>query len=116
MEDLRIAAKIIKGNTIDPNTRFIIIPASKEIYLEALREGLIEIFLSAGAVVGNCTCGPCIGGHLGVLGSEEICISTTNRNFKGRMGDPTSEVYLASPATVAYSALKGKIADPREVL
>ena len=116
MEDLRIAAKILKGNSIDPNTRLIIIPASKEIYMEALREGLIEIFLSTGAVVGNCTCGPCIGGHLGVLGSEEVCISSTNRNFKGRMGDPTSEVYLASPAVVAASALKGKIADPREVL
>ncbi len=116
MEDLRIAAKILKGNNIDPNTRLIIIPASKEIYMEALREGLMEIFLSAGAVVGNCTCGPCIGGHLGVLGSEEVCISSTNRNFKGRMGDPTSEVYLASPAVVAASALKGRIADPREVL
>ncbi len=116
MEDLHIAAKILKGNTVDPNTRLIIIPASKEIYKEALQEGLIEIFISAGAVVGNSTCGPCIGGHLGVLGSEEICISSTNRNFKGRMGHPTSEVYLASPATVAYSALKGKISDPREVL
>ncbi|MFX1339457.1 MAG: 3-isopropylmalate dehydratase large subunit [Promethearchaeota archaeon] len=116
MEDLRIAAKILKGNFVDPNTRLIIIPASKEIYKEALTEGLIEIFIDAGAVVGNCTCGPCIGGHLGVLGPEEVCISTTNRNFKGRMGHPTSLVYLASPATVAYSALKGKISDPREVL
>ncbi len=116
MEDLQIAAKIIKGNSVDPKTRLIIIPASKEIYKEALQEGLIEIFINAGAAVGNSTCGPCIGGHLGVLGSEEICISSTNRNFKGRMGHPTSEVYLASPATVAYSALKGKISDPREVL
>jgi len=116
MEDLLIAAKILKGNTVDPNTRLIIIPASKEIYKEAIQKGLIEIFINAGAVIGNCTCGPCIGGHLGVLGPEEICISSTNRNFKGRMGHPTSEVYLASPATVAYSALRGKISDPREVL
>jgi homoaconitate hydratase family protein len=116
MEDLRIAAKILKGNTVNPNTRLIIIPASKEIYINALKEGIIEIFISAGAVVGNCTCGPCIGGHLGVLGPDEVCISSTNRNFKGRMGHPTSEVYLASPATVAYSALNGKISDPREVL
>ncbi|TFG04719.1 MAG: 3-isopropylmalate dehydratase large subunit [Promethearchaeota archaeon] len=116
MEDLRIAAEILKKNVVDPKTRLIIIPASKEIYLQALKEGLIEIFIKAGAVVGNCTCGPCIGGHLGVLGPQEVCISTTNRNFVGRMGDPTSQVYLASPATVAISAIKGKIADPREVL
>jgi homoaconitate hydratase family protein len=116
MEDLRIAAKILKGNTLNPHTRLIIIPASKEIYMKALKEGIIEIFISAGAVVGNCTCGPCIGGHLGVLGPDEVCISSTNRNFKGRMGHPTSKVYLASPATVAYSAIRGKISDPREVL
>jgi homoaconitate hydratase family protein len=116
MEDLRIAARILKGKKIDSKTRMIIIPASKEIYKEALKEGLIEIFVDAGAVIGNCTCGPCIGGHLGVLGPNEICISSTNRNFIGRMGDPTSKVYLASPATVAISALKGKISDPREVL
>ncbi|TFG15627.1 MAG: 3-isopropylmalate dehydratase large subunit [Promethearchaeota archaeon] len=116
MEDLRIAAKILKGNSVNPNTRFIIIPASKEIYMQALKEGIIEIFISAGAVVGNCTCGPCIGGHLGVLGPEEICISSTNRNFKGRMGHPSSKVYLASPATVTYSAITGNISDPREVL
>jgi homoaconitate hydratase family protein len=116
MEDLRIAAKILKGNTVNPNTRLIIIPASKEIYMTALKEGIIEIFISAGAAVGNCTCGPCIGGHLGVLGPDEVCISSTNRNFKGRMGHPTSKVYLASPATVACSALNGKISDPREVL
>ena len=116
MEDLRIAGKILKGNKVNPNSRLIIIPASKEVYKDALKEGLIEIFINAGAVVGNCTCGPCIGGHLGVLGPEEICISSTNRNFKGRMGHPSSEVYLTSPATVAYSAIKGKISDPREVL
>ena len=116
MEDLRIAAKILKGQKIHSNVRLIIIPASKEIFKLALKEGLIEIFIKSGAVVGNSTCGPCIGGHLGVLGSNEICISSTNRNFVGRMGDPSSEVYLASPATVAASALRGKITDPREVI
>ena len=116
MEDLRIAAKIIKGKKIHPNIRFIITPASKEIYMKALKEGLIEIFLNAGGIFTNSTCGACIGGHLGVLGEEEVCISSTNRNFKGRMGAASSQVYLASPATVAASALKGKITDPREVL
>jgi homoaconitate hydratase family protein len=114
MEDLRIAAKILKGKKIHPKTRLIIIPASKEIFKTALKEELIEIFIEAGAVVGNSTCGPCIGGQLGVLGADEICISSTNRNFMGRMGDPSSEVYLASPATIAASALRGKITDPRE--
>ena len=116
MEDLRIAAKILKGKKISHNTRLIIIPASTEIYLNALNEGLIEIFLKAGAIVGNSTCGPCIGGHLGILGENEVCISSSNRNFVGRMGDPSSKIFLASPATVAISALNGKISDPREVL
>jgi len=116
MEDLRIAAKILNNKKVNPNTRLIIIPASKEIYSLALTEGLIEIFIKAGAVIGNCTCGPCIGGQLGVLGENETCISSTNRNFRGRMGAPSSKVYLASPATVAASAIKGKISDPREVL
>jgi len=116
MEDFRIAAKILKGKTIDSKIRLIVIPASKEIYKKALKEGLIEIFINSGAVVGHSTCGPCIGGHLGVLGPEEICISSSNRNFVGRMGSPTSQVYLASPATVIASALKGEITDPREVL
>ncbi|MCK4382320.1 MAG: 3-isopropylmalate dehydratase large subunit [Candidatus Lokiarchaeota archaeon] len=116
MEDLRVAAKILKGKKISPKTRMIITPASKEIYMNALSEGLIEIFLNAGAIVTHSTCGACIGGHLGVLGPDEICISSTNRNFVGRMGDPSSEVFLASPATVAASALNGKITDPREVL
>jgi len=115
MEDLRIAAQIMKGNKVNSNIRMLITPASTEIYLRALKEGLIEIFLKSGAIVTNSTCGACIGGHLGVLGENEICISSTNRNFTGRMGDPTSQIYLASPATVAASALAGKIADPREV-
>jgi homoaconitate hydratase family protein len=118
LEDLRIAAKILKKNRnkIDSQTRFVIIPASKKIYLNALEEGLIEQFIKTGAVVGNSTCGPCIGGHLGVLGKNEVCISSTNRNFKGRMGDPSSKVYLASPATVTASAINGKITDPREMI
>ena len=116
MEDLRIAAKILKGKKINQKIRMIVTPASKEIYLSALKEGLIEIFLESGAIVTNSTCGACIGGHLGLLGEDEVCISSTNRNFIGRMGDPSSQIYLASPATVAASALNGKISDPREVL
>lgn len=116
MEDLRIAAKIIKGKQVHPNVRFIVTPASKEIYIQALKEGLIETFINSGAIFTNSTCGACIGGHLGVLGEDEVCISSTNRNFKGRMGAPSAQVYLASPASVAAAALKGKIIDPREVL
>ena len=116
MEDFRIAAKILKGKKIYPKTRLIIIPASTEIYKKMLKEGLIEIFLDAGGTVGHSTCGPCIGGHLGVLGPEEVCISSSNRNFIGRMGAPSSQIYLASPATIAASAINGKITDPREVL
>jgi 3-isopropylmalate/(R)-2-methylmalate dehydratase large subunit len=116
LEDLRIAARILKGKKINPRTKLIITPASREIYMNAMTEGLIEIFMNAGAVVTHSTCGACIGGHLGVLGPGEKCISSTNRNFIGRMGDPTAEIFLASPATVAASALRGKISDPREVL
>jgi homoaconitate hydratase family protein len=116
MEDLRIAAQILKGRKISPNTRLIVTPASKEIYMNALSEGLINIFLDAGAIFTHSTCGACIGGHLGVLGPNEICVSSTNRNFVGRMGASDSKIYLASPATVAASALKGKITDPREAL
>ena len=114
MEDLCIAAKIVKGNKIPSKVKFIIIPASREIYLQALHEGLIEIFIQAGCVVEFPSCGPCIGGHLGVLGPEEVCVSSSNRNFKGRMGDPTSKSYLASPAVVATSALKGYITIPEK--
>ncbi|MFX1426545.1 MAG: aconitase/3-isopropylmalate dehydratase large subunit family protein [Promethearchaeota archaeon] len=116
MEDFRIAAKILKGKKINSKTRLIIIPASTEIYKKMLKEGLIEIFLDAGGTVGHSTCGPCIGGHLGVLGPEEVCISSSNRNFIGRMGAPSSQIYLASPATIAASAINGKITDPREAV
>ena len=92
------------------------IPATQEIYLQALREGLLEIFVEAGGAVSTPTCGPCLGGHMGVLGSEEVAIATTNRNFVGRMGHPTSQVYLANPAVAAASAIKGKIVHPEEVI
>ncbi len=115
LEDLRQAAQILKNKKIHPDVRLIVIPASKEIYLNAIKQGLIEIFLNSNAIVGNPTCGPCFGGHLGVLGPNEVCISTSNRNFIGRMGDISSKIYLASPTTTVASALKGKIVDPREV-
>ncbi len=112
LEDLREAAKVLKGSKVHDNVRLIIVPASKSIYLEALKEGIIETFLEAGAIVCNPGCGPCLGAHMGVLGLEEVCISTTNRNFVGRMGDPSSEVYLANPAVVASSAIAGEIQNP----
>jgi homoaconitate hydratase family protein len=112
IEDLRVAARLVKGHTISSQVRFIIIPASKEVYLQALREGLIEIFVSAGGVVEYPSCGPCIGGHMGVLGPNEVCVSSSNRNFRGRMGDPSSKTYLASPAVVAASAINGVISIP----
>ena len=115
IEDLEIAARILKGKKIRNGVRLIITPASKETYIHALHEGLIEIFVDAGGIVTNSTCGACVGGHLGVLGAGEVCISSTNRNFRGRMGHKDASIYLASPATVAASALEGAIADPRRV-
>lgn len=115
LEDLAVAAKILDGKRIHSGIRLIITPASKKTYMDALRAGYIETLAEAGAIITNSTCGACIGGHLGVLGPGEVCISSTNRNFRGRMGHPDSFVYLASPATVAASALKGIITDPREV-
>jgi len=114
LEDLRIAAKILKDRKVDKLTKVIVIPASQEVLKAALEEGLISIFVEAGAVVGPPTCGPCMEAHMGILGPGEVCISTANRNFQGRAGDTTAKIYLASPATVAASALKGKISDPRE--
>ncbi|MEM2914867.1 MAG: 3-isopropylmalate dehydratase large subunit [Candidatus Bathyarchaeia archaeon] len=116
LEDLRIAANILKDKKINEKVRMIVIPASQQIFLEALNEGLIEIFIKAGAFVSSATCGPCMGGNLGLLADDEVCVSSTNRNFVGRMGSSKSKVYLASPATVAASALTGKITNPKEVL
>lgn len=116
LEDMRIAAKVLKGKKVNKNVRLIIIPATQKIYLDALKEGLIEIFIKAGAVVSTPTCGPCLGGHMGVLAEGERAIATTNRNFVGRMGHPKSEVYLSSPAIAAASAITGKISSPEEVI
>ena len=116
LEDLRVAAQILKGRKIARGVRLIVIPASQEIYLNAVSEGLIKLFMDAGATIGNPNCGPCLGGHMGILAEGEACISTSNRNFIGRMGSTKSFVYLASPATVAASALTGKITDPRKGL
>ncbi|TFF91500.1 3-isopropylmalate dehydratase large subunit [Candidatus Thorarchaeota archaeon] len=113
--DLEIAAKILDGKKIREGVRLIVTPASKRTYLLALERGLIETFMKAGGIVTNSTCGACVGGHLGVLGAGEVCISSTNRNFKGRMGHHDARIYLASPATVAASALTGTITDPRRV-
>ncbi len=116
LEDLRVAARLLKGRETDPHLRTIIIPGSQEIYLQALREGLIETFIQAKAAVSLPTCGPCFGGHLGILAQHEKALSTTNRNFLGRMGDKTSEVYLASPAVAAATAIRGYISTPEEVM
>jgi 3-isopropylmalate/(R)-2-methylmalate dehydratase large subunit len=115
IEDLRIAAAVLKGKKVHPYTRLIIIPGTQEIYRQAIREGLVEIFLDAGAAFSTPTCGPCLGGHMGILAEGEKCIATTNRNFRGRMGHVTSEIYLASPALAAASAIKGRIVGPEEV-
>jgi methanogen homoaconitase large subunit len=115
LEDLRLAANVLKGFKVHEDVRLIIVPASKRIYQDALKEGIIETFLEAGAIICNPGCGPCLGAHMGVLGQGEVCISTTNRNFVGRMGDPDSEIYLANPAVVASSAVAGEIKGPGEL-
>ena len=115
LSDLRIAAQILKGKKVAKHTRLIITPATQKIALAAQKEGLMDIFVEAGAVVSNPTCGACLGGYMGILGAGERCISTTNRNFVGRMGDRTSEVYLANSAVAAASAIAGKIVDPRNL-
>ena len=116
LDDLAIAANILRGKTLHPQTRMVVIPASREVYLEAMRLGYLETFVQAGASVGTPGCGPCIGRHHGVLAPGERALTTMNRNFTGRMGDPTAEIYLGSPATVAATALTGHITDPREFL
>ncbi|HLE54853.1 MAG TPA: 3-isopropylmalate dehydratase large subunit [Thermoplasmata archaeon] len=113
IQDLRAAAEILKGERVASHVRMIVTPASQAIYRQAVKEGLAEIFLEAGATFTSSTCGPCFGGHMGVLAPKEVCISSTNRNYPGRMGSPEAQVYLASPYTVAASALYGRITDPR---
>jgi len=116
LEDLKIAASILKGKKIHPEVRCIVFPGTQEIYLEALRNGWIEAMIEAGAAVSTPTCGPCLGGHMGILAKGERALSTTNRNFVGRMGHPESEVYLCNPAVAAAAAIKGEIVHPREVV
>ena len=115
IEDLRVAASILKGKKVNNNVRTIIIPATPQVYADALKEGLMKVFIDAGAIISAPTCGPCLGGHMGVLADGEKCVSTTNRNFVGRMGNTKSELFLASPAVAATSAIKGYIADPNNI-
>ena len=115
LDDLAVAAKILQGREVANGVRLIITPGSQTIYRQALKAGYIEILMDAGAEVTNATCGACGGGHLGILAPGEACITASTRNFKGRMGSPESRVFMASPATVAASAIKGEIADPRLV-
>jgi 3-isopropylmalate/(R)-2-methylmalate dehydratase large subunit len=114
LEDLRIAAQIMKGKKVHSGIRVLVIPASREEYLGALKEGILESLVGAGCLVLNPGCGPCLGAHQGILAPGEVALSTANRNFRGRMGSRDSAIYLASPATVAASAVEGKITDPRK--
>jgi len=113
LSDLREAAAVLRGHQVAPGVRMIVVPATSRIWRQAMKEGLWDVFSEAGAVVANASCGACLGGYMGVVGEGEVCLSSTNRNFVGRMGHPKSEVYLASPATVAASAITGEITDPR---
>ena len=115
MEDMRMAASILKGKKVADGVRVIVIPATQQIYLDCIKEGITEIFIEAGAIVSTPTCGPCLGGHMGILAKGERAVSTSNRNFVGRMGHTQSEVYLASPAVAAASAVAGYIADPAKI-
>ena len=116
LDDLKIAARILKGKKRHPNTRLIITPASKDVFLQADKAGYIRTFIQAGAAVTSAGCGPCVGVHSGILGDNEVCLSTQNRNFKGRMGNPEGQIFLCSPATAAASAIAGEIVDPRRYL
>jgi 3-isopropylmalate/(R)-2-methylmalate dehydratase large subunit len=116
LDDLRLAAKVLKGKKVSSDLRCIVIPGSQQVYLDAMHEGLIELFIKAGCAVSTPTCGPCLGGYMGVLAAGERCVSTTNRNFVGRMGSPKAEIYLANPAVAAASAVMGRIASPEEVV
>jgi 3-isopropylmalate/(R)-2-methylmalate dehydratase large subunit len=115
LEDLQVAAQVLRGRQVHPRVRCIVIPGTQTVYLEAVRQGLVETFVEVGAVVSAPTCGPCLGGHMGVLAAGERCVSTTNRNFVGRMGHPESEVYLANPTVAAASAVLGRIGGPAEL-
>jgi 3-isopropylmalate/(R)-2-methylmalate dehydratase large subunit len=116
LEDLRIAAEIMGGRQVAPGVRMIVTPASQAVYRDALRLGYVQALADAGAVVTNSTCGACFGYHMGVVGDGEVCLTASTRNFRGRMGSPTAEIYMASTATVAASAITGHITDPREPL
>ena len=115
IEDMRAAAEVLRGRTVNPNVRCIVIPATQAVFKQCMAEGLADVFIDAGCVFSTPTCGPCLGGYMGILAAGERCVSTTNRNFVGRMGDPTSEVYLASPAVAAASAVAGHIAAPSDI-
>jgi 3-isopropylmalate/(R)-2-methylmalate dehydratase large subunit len=114
--DLAIAAEVVKGRRVAPGVRFLVTPGSQAVYRSALEAGYVQTLMAAGAVVTNATCGACQGGHMGVVGPNEVCITASTRNFKGRMGDPTASVYMASPATVAASAVTGVVTHPAEFL
>jgi 3-isopropylmalate/(R)-2-methylmalate dehydratase large subunit len=114
LDDFAVAAKVMAGHRVAPGVRLIITPGSQAIYRDALAAGYVATLMEAGAVVTNATCGACVGGHMGVLGPDEVCITASTRNFKGRMGDPSARIYMASPATVAASAITGRIASAAE--
>ena len=116
LQDLRDAASLLRGRQIAPGVRLIVAPASREIYRQAMQEGILDALVAAGAIVAGAGCGPCFGGHLGLLAPGERCLGTHNRNFQGRMGSPDAEIYLASPLTAAATAIAGEIADPRALL